>query len=281
MKSILSILRHHLSSEDMDWRVVAALLLGVTMCIFPVASNYITLSRAVGYEIQAFEPYIITMSTSYQYVAIFLGLFLLIAEAPFVNDRSTYEILRVGKRQWFTERIMYVNIMCSVYLLVMFVACVAIAAINGNAIWDNQWSSTMSLLAERQPQFAISEYRLFFPYPRLMTELTPYNAAIYSFFLTLLYGVVLAMVALFFNSIAKWRMGVIISLGVHIVGYVINANGPIYFPQQWSPLSCAMLAYYYDDLYNMDSLITLTIFIGAWLMMWHCIRRISCRFEPR
>lgn len=281
MKSMLSILRHHLCSDKVDWRVFAALLMGVTMCIFPVVSNYITLSHAVGYEIQVFEPYIIAMSTSYQYVAIFLGLFLLIAEAPFVSDRSTYEILRVGKRQWFTERIMYVNIMCGVYLLIMFISCVVIAAVSGNAIWDNQWSSTMSLLAERQPQFAISEYRLFFPYPQLMSELTPYNAATYSFLLTLLYGVMLAMVALLFNSLARWRMGVIISLGVHIVGYVINANGPLYFPQQWSPLSCAMLAYYYDDLYKMDVLITLTLFIGAWLMMWHCIRRSSYHFELR
>ena len=88
MIGVRSILGHHICTEKVNWKMHAAFLLGVTLCIFPVVINYITFSRSTGYTIQIFEPYILVMSTSYQYVALILGLLLLISDAPFINNRT-------------------------------------------------------------------------------------------------------------------------------------------------------------------------------------------------
>ncbi len=281
MNATLSVLYRHICSEYKNWKMVAALLIGVTFSIFPTASAYITLSHAVQYEIQVLEPYIVAMSTPYQYVALFLGLCLLTSDAPFMNNRSVYEILRIGKRRWFTERMLYINSLCLLYFVVVFFSCIAMAAICGESRFDNHWSSTMHLLAERQPAFVIAEYRLSFPYPRMIRELTPYMAALFSFMLTLLYGITLSIITLFFNAVGHKRLGTIISLAVHIIGYIINANGPFLFLQQLSLLSSALLAYYYEDVYKMNILFTIAIYIGLMFAIWHLSRKYSSRFQMR
>ena len=165
------------------------------------------------------------------------------------------------------------------YLIGTTAATCLLGLMRGNTIWINEWSPAMRTLAERQPAFAITTFRLHFPYPHYITALSPYAAAILTLLLNWSYLTILGLVALVINSFIKPVVGVIAAFAVHIAGYLIYTNAYLGMPLQFSLLVCAMPAYYFGNS-DMNLYLTLAAYAAIILGIALTIRGLHRRFNP-
>lgn len=143
-----------------NYKVIGAFMLSLGFC-FITTSRYLGFADAIGSSVQATEAYIIIGSSTTYFSGILLGGLLLLSDAPFINARSTYEIIRIGKRNWFKGQILYTFFSAVVYLVITSLFSFAIVTASGRAYFTDSWSNAISILANSTPQFAISEFKLF------------------------------------------------------------------------------------------------------------------------
>ena len=278
MRSTLLLLRHHLRSCRSDLRLWASLLIGIAMCVSPI-HNYLSFAEVSASTHHVLEPFILIGSTVAQFTRIVLGWLVAVLGAPFISERTTYEILRVGRKRYLTERIWFIILLSMMYLIGTTAATCLLGLMRGNTIWINEWSPAMRTLAERQPAFAITTFRLHFPYPHYITALSPYAAAILTLLLNWSYLTILGLVALVINSFIKPVVGVIAAFAVHIAGYLIYTNAYLGMPLQFSLLVCAMPAYYFGNS-DMNLYLTLAAYAAIILGIALTIRGLHRRFNP-
>lgn len=278
MRSILLLLRHHLRSCRSDLRLWASLLIGIAICIAPI-HNYLSFAEVSVSTHHVLEPFILIGSTVMQFTGIAIGWLIAVLGAPFITERTTYEILRVGRKCYLAERIWFIILLSMMYLIGITAATCLLGLIRGNTIWVNEWSPAMRTLAERQPAFAITTFKLHFPYPQYINMLSPYAAAALTLLLNWGYLTILGLVALLINSFVKPVVGVIAAFAVHIAGYLIYTNAYLGLPQQASLLVCAMPAYYFGNS-DMKLYLTLTAYAAIILGISLTIRGLHRRFNP-
>lgn len=259
LKKSLVIAFHQIMAWRRDYKAWAAFMLCLAFCIMN-ASRYVSFSAALGYRIQAAEAYVIIGSSIHYYTGILLGALLLLSDAPFINVRSPYEILRAGKRIWTRGQISYIVMSVILYSLFTILFCAALSALSGNIYFENSWSEAMSLLAKRQPSFAILDFKLAFPYGEFIDAVCPYGAMFMTLFFNSCYICLLCLCMFAVNVRSGRCSGWIAAIVVHIAGYVIVANGPIVFPQRYSLLACSFPANQYVEALGITPLYAATIF---------------------
>ncbi len=278
MRNLLSMVFKRFTVSKQNWVVLASLAIQMILCIFSV-NAYVSYANAIECRIQAFEPYLIITSTSFRFFAAILGFFVLTANIPDETDRSAYEIIRTGKRSWLTEKMWFIIFLCVLYSSFMVLICIVLSSFKVKFDFQNKWSEAMKTLAERNPSFANLNFGLSFPYPLFVRKLTPYKALALSFFLETGYMILLGEISFCLNAFCKHRIGTISSIGIHIIGYIINMNGPLNVPQKYSFLSNSLLAYYYVDAYGLTLSITITIYIMIPLLVWFVLRYFSKYYQ--
>lgn len=237
-RSILIAVRQ-LGTWRHNFRVWAAFMLSLAFCII-TTTRYIGFADAIGSSVQVAEAYIIIGSSPTYYSGILLGGLLLLSDAPFLTSRSPYEIIRVNKKCWFRGQMTYVAFSVMLYSVITALFPLIIVSASGRAIFDNQWSGAINLLASNSLQFAISEFKLVFPYGSIFSSHAPYTV----FFLTILFnGCYCLLLGLCLFSVNVWferNIGWLIAISIHILGYIIIMNGIVTSAwQRYSPLSSA------------------------------------------
>lgn len=227
-----------------DLRILMSFLLGFSLVSAPCV-NLSRLSILLNAPVQPLEPMILIGSTYNQYVFTLLGLFLLLSNAPFMNDMTIYETLRVGKKRWVTTQILYISISSAIYYvaLALFTILLTVLVSATGITFQNVWGSGMKLLATQSPQFAIEKLGLLFPFPEFLDKFSPVSA----FFLTaasnILYGAILCLGLFVFNLKGYGSIGWAFMIILHIWGYLVMMNGPSHFLPYLSPIILAMPGY--------------------------------------
>lgn len=232
-----------------DRKAWAAFALCLAFCVINV-SPYVSYVSALGYELQAVEAYVIIGSSLHYFTGILLGALLLLSDAPFIGSRSPYEILRAGRRVWLRGQAYYILFSGLLYTFIAIVFTVIIASLTGSVYFENTWSEAMVLLAKRQPQFTILQFKLSFPYGEFIDTVSPYGAMLISLFFNSCYICLLSLCMFVVNLYSSRGFGWLAAILVHIGGYVIIANGFLMAAlRNVSPLSLALPA----DLYTGQS----------------------------
>ncbi|MCD7769462.1 MAG: hypothetical protein LUH36_05015 [Oscillospiraceae bacterium] len=279
MREVLTVVAHKLQSWQTDLRVIAAFLLGIALCIGPV-SRYMAFANVLGSSVQIFEPFIYMGSTVSMFTQIWLGVQLMMSDAPFLRERSPYEILRIGKKRWISASILYVIAGCLLYMLAMLLVAMLLALAAGSVDYSNRWSDAMVTLAEKQPDFAVVTYSLKFAYPEFISAVRPWGALLQTLLYNGLYLIVISLCIFAVNLWSGLSLGWLAAAAVHIVGYVIYANGAMFFPQKLSLLSCAIPAYHYAEGYGITSLYAAGVLGGAVLALIWLSKRAYRHLEP-
>lgn len=279
MKTVFSLLFHHFSAWRSDHRVHAAFLLGIALCIMPV-SRYMAYARVMGSSIQIWEPFIYMGSTVSSLTGIFLGVLLLMSDAPFLCERSPYEILRTGKKYWIAANIIYVFISCLLYMIVILLVTILISCAAGKITLNNHWSAAMETLAEKQPEFAVLTYKIKFPYPEWINSVSPFTALLQTLLYNGLYMAVISLCIFCVNLWANINCGWLFAAAVHIVGYVIYANGPLVFPQKLSLLVCSVPSIHYAEGYGISNSYAAVLLCALAAILIYLTQRASTRVEP-
>ena len=258
MKKTINITKLHLQSWISNYTIWSGLGIGLGLCMIYVF-RFTSLCNAIGTQCQIVEPYIIMGNMSkHSFTGIFLGCMVILSDTPFINKQSTYEILRVGTRTWIRSQIAYIFIATLLYNFLIFVICVTLGITKSNVCFDNKWSNVMTLLAVRQPTFAVSNFKVFFPYENFIYAVTPYSGALLTLLFNSAYCIVVVMLMFIINIWSKTNIGWIASAAVHIIGYVVSNNRNIFFNLSVSLLECAFPA----TLFSEDS--PMGLFWAAW-----------------
>lgn len=247
MRVLLSVAKKEIRIWLTRPKVWSAFLLGMCFCAY-TAEKYISFSEAIGSSMQVTEIYTIIGSSTYYFTGILLGVLLLLSDAPFVNSRSRYEIIRIGKVAWLRSQMLYITLSVLIYFLIIMLFTMLIACVIGKASWANAWSRSMGILAYDNPYFAISEFKLTFPYPLMISTVTPYLASVLTLVFNILYCLLLCMCMYVFNLVVEKKIGWFLATIIHFSGYIIITNGIITNGRQrFSPLSCAFFANQFVD----------------------------------
>lgn len=275
MKVSLKIACRQIGAWVGDPRVGAAFLLGFSLCLLRVR-EWKTFFDTIHSPMQIAEAYIVMGSSMWCFVGFFLGCVFLLSNAPFLNQRSPYEILRTGKKTWLTGQIIYVIFSCILYSLFILLCTASICAATSHVFLSNEWSTGMLLLSEMQPDFAPFP----FWYPNWLHSTSPYVAMLFTFLFNTLYNCCVCLCMFAVNVYSSKNLGWIAAASIHIVGYIIYANGPMVFPAKYSLLLCAMPAYHSVDIYHISSGYAAIIFVAFLASLIVAIRHAAGHFEP-
>ncbi|MCQ2535222.1 MAG: hypothetical protein MJ172_11755 [Clostridia bacterium] len=226
-----------------SFKSLAALCLGVSICIYNIYA-YFAFANYIGEPIQILEAFVMTGNYLHFFLPFFLGNLFLVSDAPFIDDMCRYEIIRIGRQRWITDKIIYIILASITYTFLIFLSTLISSIICCQVYISNHWSNAILILAEEQPIFAANSFRLIFPYPGLTSSLSPLAAMIMTFIFCTLYSIFIAMILLVFNVFWQKKYGFIVASVVHILGYVfiLTIDGP---PVKFSILSWAMIKNYF------------------------------------
>ncbi|MBR5067060.1 MAG: hypothetical protein IKX08_05370 [Lachnospiraceae bacterium] len=245
IKSIKSALMQ-ITSWKTDLRVIMAFLFGFTLlCIegFP----YLKFAAFARSDVQAMELFVLCGSTGYAFLALFLGNLLLMSNAPFVTEATTYEILRIGKKRWIDSKIIYIVIGSVIYSLVLILASVVFSCFKGTVNFRNEWSYAMTELTFKQPSYAITSFRVSFTEKEFISAVNPYVAALLTVICNSAYSVLICMVMMTVNLLSTHNFGWIAASVVHILGYAVFTNSGIGIPLRFSLFCNGMPASFFKS----------------------------------
>lgn len=228
-----------------DLRAILAIALGIGIICYE-GYPYLKYAAFVRSNIQACELYILCGSTGYIYLGLFLGYLLLMSNAPFIDRMASFEIVRFGRKRWIDSKILYIILGCFTYSVILLIVTMIFSAINGQIYFGNEWSYAISELAIRKPAFAITVYKIMFPFEDLILSVDPYTAVILTVIFNSMYSITICMLIMCFNIISRHNMGWIIAISIHIGGYIIYANSTNMFPQSYSIFCHSLPALYFE-----------------------------------
>ena len=128
MYSLIKILRL-IGMQVRGWRhkpiFYLGLLLGVTFALEPTV-NFLRLAESYQTPVQVLEGFILMGASHTICLPLMLGLFMMLSDMPFLDERIGYVGLRVTRGQWMAAQLGYIALSCAVYLGVILVFSAAI-----------------------------------------------------------------------------------------------------------------------------------------------------------
>lgn len=219
-------------------RMYISFALGIVFFLVP-AMNIYHYAINLGEYINISEIFIVSMNNQHNLVFFMLGLFLLLSDAPFLSNRITHVFVRISRSTWLIAQLFYIFISSAVYV-VMITFLVSIAFI-GICYAPNVWSNPIHLLVTN-PSSAI-QYGISFYGAELISKYLPWQALALNLLLVTLYGTVMGFL-LFAFSIFRYRLlGFIVSMGIHVIGYMILRDAPYHANPQLSLLVRSIPSY--------------------------------------
>lgn len=214
-RQVLSICTWQLRTWRRNPRVIIAFLIGIIAAFI----NTIKLSQFaadLGEPLHILEPFILNASNIYITTLSFLGLLLLLADAPFTEQSATYSITRAGRSAWTLGKILYIALACLLYTLVP--AILTMLYILPNAFVGAVWSSPFYELSVNGA--AVITYQIGYENPTVLQAFSPYGAALHSMALTVLYGLFTGLLLFLINLSGNRVVGFAVAASLHCFGYM-------------------------------------------------------------
>lgn len=243
IKTIKSALMQ-ITSWKTDPRVIMAFLFGFALlCVegYP----YLKFAAFVRSDVQSVEMFVLCGSDGFAFMALFLGNLLLLSNAPFLSETTTYEMLRMGKKRWIDSKIIYIVLGSVAYSLVLILASVVLSCLKGTVSFRNEWSYAMTELAMKQPNYAISSFGVVFQEREFVSAVSPYLAALLTVICNTAYSILICLIMMTINLFSTHNIGWIAASVIHILGYAIFRDLEIDIPFRYSLFCNGMPAYYF------------------------------------
>lgn len=227
-------------------KVFAVILVGVVFICY-YGNRFLRFSNTMALALNPVECYIINGSSRSNFTCITLfEILFLTFDAPYWEERSIYEIARVGKQQWLRSKTLFLFFEVALYNLFILVLSFILSLFSANSIVWNVWSPAMKKLTE-SGTFALNNFGLYFPYRDFTAVASPWMAAWITYLFNSAYCLILALIMMNCNILLGGMKGWPIGVGVHILGYVVSNNGHgVVFQYEFSLLDCAFPAHQFS-----------------------------------
>lgn len=223
-------------------RIWAGYLLGIGYAWF-VSGRYMAFSS--GRPVQAAESFLVLLDRRLFLSVLMMGYFLIVADAPFISQRTYLTMGRCGKRRWLRSMLLYLLIQTMLYYSVVLMACVLSGI--AESYLQNVWSEPMDILCRIRPDDALLKYNLTYPSFEILNSLLPWEAAGHALVLILGYSYFLSSIAVLGNLYFSGIVGSVLMVLVYMAG-IIMVNDMIFYPIWISLLGNAILSmHFYND----------------------------------
>lgn len=244
-------LRHALVSP----KFYTAILIGVVVQLITSVPLY-DYAETIGEPLCIVDGFLFSNSDFFSVAAASLGIILLVADIPFTSQNETYTLMRVSRRRWICGKLLYLFCVCGIYYFIMFLASAVYFA--ENAYISNVWSQPLYILTQDNAGQYLAEYGIYYRYPYLLSEYTPFTAFLISLTLSVCYAFVLSQFVFWLNLKLSTSMGYFIAIMYHFLNYFMVAIIPTAVLQKFSLLAYTSLNYhFYNDVENTKNLLTI------------------------
>lgn len=220
IRTIIKLCLYEFKIEIHSKRVLLGYLVGIVV-VLKQAIGYMLYAKDARMSVNVLESFIISENNYNTVMFLVLGWLLIISEAPFVNNNSTFLIHRTDKKSWNYGMILYIIFQGICYYAVIALACIIASIPNG--YFANIWSTAIVNLSSDGNN--INAMEVYFPYQSFMKEVSVFEAFATSWSLCLLYGIVLAMILYVFNLFSNQIVGAIITFLFHFLNYELMKEG--------------------------------------------------------
>ena len=199
-----------------------------------------------------------------------LALLMLLFDAPFTDEAQRYIITRAGRGAWGRGQVLYVLLMCVVYVLLL--ALVLLAFQLPFTDWSSGWSSGLDALVR---DGLYEQYDTMLDYdPWLVDVFTPLSGSALMLSLHMLAFFVLALIQYAVNVLGGGRIGFLIASAPLLFDSVIEEFFPV-SAYYFSPVTLSRLSTldYGDEMGRPPiafAFIVLTVLALA--LSWLCVR---------
>lgn len=218
MGKCVMIARGLLGQEQKSGRVVMGYLLGLALTAY-FANDFLEYAAALGEPVNILETFCVAEQNM---LFLSLGWLLVIADAPFVKKNTYLLLYRCGTRLWNMGMILYLFSQAFLYTACLAAFTVAISSFRGFA--GSVWSSPVYFLVTDLGKNARAGHRVSFSLAMTKYMTAPWAFAV-AFLFMYLYLVVLGMLLYVCNLAAPGILGAVITLCVHMFGYLLNMDG--------------------------------------------------------
>ena len=211
MYKIWAICRHQFRTWWGNPRVIVACVVCIGAALFH-AVDIGRYAASLGEGVQLLEPYIYSRSDHAMATLSFMGVILLLADAPFTEQSATYALTRVGRCSWVSGKLLYMLLACVAYEAIALAVSSAWIAAQGFA--GNVWSF---------PFYQISFYgtsELLFENRAVLQNFSPLGAAALSLLLTVLYHFTVGLLLFRLNLTGSRVIGFAVVGAWHCLGYL-------------------------------------------------------------
>lgn len=170
-------------------------------------------------NVNILEPFILSANSSDTIFFALLGYILILSDAPFIDQRTLYTIIRSGKETWTSSIVLYILSSSFIYYVILLLGtCLCVADIS---FTSNMWSSPFYSLAAYSPVYAINDYGIVFSNIEFLMVSTPLIALVQSLLLPTAYLSLIGMIMFAINMNINKNLGSIVALIFHAIGYMI------------------------------------------------------------
>ena len=239
MGSFVVITKGVFEQERRNGRVVMGYLLGIAIMAY-WADNFLKYALEVGEPVNIFETFCVVEQNYVNMLFLILGWLLVIADTPFMKGNTCFVLYRCGRRKWNAGMLLYLFMQAFFYTMCMAFFTVMLSSFRG--FCGNIWSSPAYSLAIDFGNNIGVKYNITFPQIMMMKTMTVPQAFAVTFLFMYLYLVFLGTLLYVCNLLLPGILGVVITLGVHLLGYLQMQDGNVRF----SPLAWAVPGNFID-----------------------------------
>lgn len=196
-------------------RIAVAYMLGLTEVL---RKGIPYLRYAQERSIQCFEVFDIVLSKDTNFLMYFAGALLILSSAPFVTSRSLCMISRTTRKKWGMSMILHMCMHVCCYVLFLLLVSVAISL--PKAYIGNVWSTPFYVMARFAPVTVTLTYD-YLQIPASLLDSTPYMVTLHNMLLMIMYFMTNGMMIYVFNLNCHKYVGTLVTVGIHMVGFLI------------------------------------------------------------
>ena len=258
-------------------RVLASFLLNAAFSII-FSRKYILFCRVMDLTANPLDLFIIMGSTITTFLELSLACFFLLSDTTEIQSRNYYELLRVGPNNWLRVEMIYSLIATVIYYLFTIMITCVICCICLSGSLSTSWGEGITTLAEVKPSFAVSNFRLHFPYSEIIHNISPALTICLVLVGNVGYCYLLVIIMSWINIMFRTNYGWLVSIVFHIINYVILQNR-LLFGSYFSFLDLAFPVVQYEVRHPIKPIIYMLIIAGICVALSKSVAKHSERLK--
>lgn len=147
---------------------------------------------------------------------VIIGALLLFCDAPFINETTTWQMMRAGKRSWFWGSMLYISVLSLIYSVGLSV--IPNLMLFPRVTWMEDWGQILGALAQSSAASQLGIINLDYG---LMVRFMPWQAMCLKILAVWLNTVLIGELCYVFNVWLRWGSGPLAGMMMGLTPYLI------------------------------------------------------------